>query len=596
MNKSETTALRISALRNEMSKENIDYYLIFTSDYHQSEYIDGYFKTREFLSGFTGSAGWMCVSAEEVILWVDGRYYVQAQAEIEGTEIQMYKHGLEDTVSILEYLKLNAVKGQTIACDGQTISATFLKQLKKSTAAEIRTDLDLFKIIWKNRPTMSHEPVYELTLSVSGQSRTEKLAHIRQILNAKEANGYLLDELSCIMWLNNIRGNDVSCNPVAFSYFYISMNEAVLFIQDGVCPDEVITSLADDGIQMRPYDKITEFLMDLDEQTICMDLNNINSYLYEIVHENNTIISVSDDDFIPKYIKNETEIELAKKYHKLDAVAMIRFIMYIKEAVKTQKITEYEAAMYVNNLRSKNEGFFDISFDTICAYGSNGAIVHYDPEESDCAVLKPEGFLLLDSGAQYLGATTDITRTIVLGDVTPEMKRDFTAVLKAVIRLADVKFMKGTTGIHLDILARGPVWDLGIDYRHGTGHGIGAFLNVHEGPQNIRLRSLDKTPAEFRPGMITSDEPGIYIEGQFGIRTENEILCIPYKSNEWGEFYCFETLTLVPIDLEAVDVTAMNSDEIKWLNHYHRTVYEEIAPYLEPNEKEWLRNATREIG
>lgn len=595
MSKVEIISKRIADLRNAMTTNQIDCYLVFTSDYHQSEYIDGYFKTREYLSGFTGSAGWMAITHQEVILWVDGRYYVQAAAEIAGTEIQMYKYGLAGTPTILEYVKSHIDEGQVVACDGQTISATFLKELKKATSAQVRTDLDLFNDIWPNRPKMANHKIYELPVSISGQSRRDKIKHVRSLLQDKDSSAYLLDELSAIMWLYNIRGNDVSCNPVAFSYSYISKDSAVLFLQDGVCPDDVMASLQSDGILVLPYQEISDYLKGLKDQTICLDKSSLNSYLYEVVSLNNSVKNVKDDEFVPKYIKNETELNLAREYHKLDAVAMIRFIMYIKEAVKTQEITEYEAAMYVNKLRSENEGFYDISFDTICAYGSNGAIVHYDPDEKDCAVLKPEGFLLLDSGAQYYGATTDITRTIVLGDVTDQMKRDFTAVLKAVIRLADVKFMKGTTGIHLDILARGPIWDLGIDYRHGTGHGIGAFLNVHEGPQNIRFKTTDPKPAELEAGMITSDEPGIYIEGEYGIRTENEIVCCPYIRNEWGEFLQFETITLVPIDLDAVNPELMNSDEIKWLNSYHKRIYDTISPYLKENEKEWLKKATREI-
>lgn len=588
---------RLDKFKSLMKDKGIDYYLVFTSDYHQSEYVDSFFKTREYISGFTGSAGWMLISDAHTILWVDGRYYVQAENQINGTGIEMYKSGLEDTPTLIEYLKNNLKQGQVVATDGRTISVEYYEELKEVTQiGKLITDIDLFDDIWNDRPIMSCNPVFELDLSVCGQSRSSKINNIKSKLKAQSLDGFFLAELSSVMWLMNLRGSDVECNPVAFSYAYVSSENVYLFLQKNTFSDEICKSLAGDNIEIREYCTVNEFLNELKDKSIGIDFNEVNSLNYSILNAHNKVINIKNYEYVPKQIKNDTEITLAKKYHELDAVAMIKFIIYIKEAVKNNDLTEMDAADYIDNLRSKINGFVGLSFDTISGYGSNGAIVHYSPNRETAAHLKPEGFLLVDSGGQYMGATTDITRTIVLGNITEEQKRHFTAVLKAVIRLAQIKFLKGINGSHMDILARGPVWELGIDYRHGTGHGIGAFLNVHEGPQNIRYKLKDAegcTP--FEPGMITSDEPGIYIEGSHGIRTENELLCIPYAENEWGTFYAFETLTLVPIDIDAIDVNMLNSEEIKWLNDYHKNVYDKISPYLNESEREWLRKATREL-
>lgn len=589
---------RLNKFKTLMKTKGIDYYLVFTSDYHQSEYVDSFFKTREYISGFTGSWGSILISVEHTILWVDGRYYVQAASEIDGTGIEMYKYGLEGTPTLVEYLKNNMKKGQVVATDGRTISVDYYNELIEATKIGcLKTDIDLFESIWENRPMLSHNPIFELPYEICGKYRSDKISFVRRLLEKDSLDGYFLSELSTIMWLLNIRGSDVECNPVAFSYVYISKDEVLLFVQKNVVQEDTVKSLATDNISIKDYTLIDDYIKaELKDQRIGIDFNEVNSYLYLLLGANNTITNVKNYVYAPKQIKNDTEIALARKYHEYDAVAMIRFIIYIKEAVKNKHLTEIDAADYLDNLRSKIDGFVGLSFDTISGYGANGAIVHYSPNRENSASLKPEGLLLVDSGAQYMGATTDITRTIVLGHVSNEMKQHFTAVLKAVIRLASVHFMKGINGSHLDILARGPIWDIGIDYRHGTGHGIGAFLNVHEGPQNIRykIRSAEDASA-FEPGMITSDEPGIYIEGSHGIRTENEILCVPYAENEWGTFYGFETLTLVPIDKDAIEVSMLNSDEIKWVNEYHKKVYDKISPYLEENEVEWLKMATSEL-
>lgn len=585
---------RLKALRTCMEAQGIDCYLVFTSDDHQSEYLDAHFKTREFLSGFTGSAGWMAVTKDRAILWADGRYHVQAARQIAGTQIELYKSGLPETQTLEGFLEDEIKEGMVAACDGRTISASYYKKLSEVISpGAFRTDIDLFEQIWEDRPACASDPVYELPLEISGRSRSDKIAHIRKMLKESGADAYVLADLSSIMWLFNLRGSDVNCNPVAFSYAYITMQEAMIFLQMSSMDEELLQSLREDRVTVLPYEETVNFLTNIRGLVIASDPDEVNSALYALLAQNNTLADVNASDMTPKQIKNETEIRLARKYHELDAVAMIRFIRYIKDAVTKGPVTECEAAAYIDGLRAQNEGYKDLSFETICAYGENGAIIHYAPEPESCATLAPKGFLLLDSGAQYLGATTDITRTIVLGELSDIERRDFTVVLKSMIALADAVFLDGTSGTNLDILARGPIWRLGIDYRHGTGHGIGAFLNVHEGPQNFRYKvSRDVEPVSIVPGMITSDEPGIYIENSHGIRHENELLCVPDRINEWGTFYKFETLTLVPFDLEAIDVSMMEPSEINWLNAYHARVYDTIGPYLNEDERNWLRDAT----
>ncbi len=587
---------RLQLLRGEMAKEGIDCYLIFTSDHHQSEYVDDAFKTRAYISGFTGSAGIVAVMQERAILWADGRYHVQAAHQIEGTGIELFRQGITGVPTLKEFLR-DAIKEEVVvACDGRTISASFCKELAEAVSPGIlRTDIDLFVKIWTDRPKITARPVYELPLTVSGKSRIDKIDHIRRKIKEKDAEAYVLADLSSVMWLFNIRGSDVTCNPVAFSYAYITPREAYLFLQNDVLNAEVRAALTADGVFVLPYEEAENFFANITGLNILADPEELNSRNEAILSSHNRIIPVKNHEMTPKQIKNETEIALARKFHETDAVSVIRFIRYIKDAVNTEELTECDAAAYIDRLRRENEGYTDLSFETICAYGPNGAIIHYAPEENSCAALKPEGFLLVDSGAQYLGATTDITRTIALGPLKEIEKRDYTAVLKAVIALANAKFIESVSGANLDILARGPIWNLGLDYRHGTGHGIGAFLNVHEGPQNFRYKTPDHEPVPIMPGMITSDEPGIYIENSHGIRIENELLCIPYLENEWGKFHAFETLTLVPFEREAILTSMLEQSEINWINDYHERVYETISPYLKDDEKAWLETVVRPL-
>lgn len=590
---------RLSRLRYCMKKEGIQFYLVFASDFHQSEYLDAYFKFREYLSGFTGSAGTLFIAEDRAILWTDGRYFVQAEKELAGTGIILFRMQEEGVPTLLEYLKSVINADACIGCDGRTISAALYEELltlTKEKAAALRTELDFAGQVWLDRPLVTKHEVYMLKETVCGQSVLEKLRELERKLSESGADLYLITELSDIMWLFNLRGSDIAYNPVAFSYACIWGEQTFLFLNRESCTEQAAEALSQAGVSLRAYEEIDAFLDSLSERSVLCDMEAVNSSLYQRIKLKNTVVSVKNTDYIQKAVKNETEQELAREFHVLDAVAMIRFIIYIKEQAGRTELTEYAAAQYLNNLRAKNRGFVELSFETICAYKENAAIVHYSAPKAGSAVLKPVGMLLVDSGGQYLGATTDITRTIVLGTLKQEEKEHYTAVLKGMLRLSAAKFLEGCSGENLDILAREPIWQLGIDYRHGTGHGIGSFLNVHEGPQAFRYKINKKQPQPaLRPGMITSDEPGIYIEGSHGIRLENELLCVEREKTGWGTFLGFETLTLVPFDLEAVLPAYMNAEEKQQLNVYHRKVYETLCPLLTDKEKLWLKEQTREI-
>ena len=590
---------RLAALRTCMQKEGVTVYLVFTSDFYQSEYIDAHFKFREYLSGFTGSAGTLLVEQGKAILWTDGRYVLQAERELAGTGIELYRMQEEGVPSLMEYLKSAASKGMCIGCDGRTISVSFYRELEtlsEKSGVLLKTGLDFAKEIWTNRPPVTKRGVYQLPDAITGACGARKLEHLKERITQAGADAYLLSDLSSIMWLFNLRGNDIAYNPVALSYAYISSKRTVLFLNEGCYSGKIEEELRRDGVEVGDCEEIGNFAESLSGQKLLCDPESINACLYRSVKDNNTVIEKPNAELIEKAVKNETEISLAKAYHVQDAIAVIRFIMEIQERVKTEEITEYEAARCIDAFRGRIEGFKEPSFETICAYGENAAVVHYAAKPDGSAILKPKGLLLVDSGGQYLGATTDITRTIALGEPTWEEKEHYTAVLKGLLQLANARFLEGCSGENLDILARGPIWRLGIDYRHGTGHGIGSFLNVHEGPQAFRYRINREHPQPaLKAGMITSDEPGIYIEGSHGIRLENELLCVEKERTKWGTFLGFEMLTLVPFESKAILAERLAEEERIWLNVYHRNVYETLCPHLADSEKTWLKSQTRQF-
>lgn len=576
----------------------MDYYLVFTSDEHQSEYLDEYSKCRQFLSGFTGSAGTLLVGRKEAILWTDGRYFIQAEKELEGSGILLYRMQQKGVPDLFEYLEEHLQKESTLCMDMTTISQSQYEKIEhvvKKNGAVMKSDDGFMNSLWVNRPRRSHSRVYELPMSVCGEDRCSKINRIREKLIMKQADGVLFSELCSIMWLFNIRGNDIAYTPIAFSYAYISQTQIILFLQKD-CEKDIAESFSRDGISIYEYEQIAEFAMKLKNQKLLLDPAETNRYLYLILEAENEIFFIHNAELIDKYLKNEVEQQLAREYHVKDAVAMCRFLYWLKKSVGKESISEYEAAMKLDDFRRDEPGFVELSFETISAYKENAAIVHYSAKKEKCALLEAKGMLLVDSGAQYMGATTDVTRTIVLGEITEEERVAYTRVLKGALELSMAIFPNGVTGQNLDAIARMPLWKELLDYRHGTGHGIGGFLSVHEGPQAFRYLSGTTGQTALQPGMITSDEPGIYIENQYGIRLENALLCVKKGESEWGEFLGFDILTLVPFDLKAVKPELLTKQELDFLNWYHEKIYETISPFLNAEEAEFLREETRGIA
>ena len=588
-----------------MGKKELDCYIVYTADEHCSEYIDDHYKFREYLSGFTGSAGTLLVTMDDAGLWTDGRYYIQAERELAGSGIRLYKAGQEGVIDVSEYTGNLARKARTKGCHFNTgadftlISATACRKLKKICADEGGSlkDIDLANVLWKDRPQKTCNPVYRIGPELSGRLTEDKLASIRSRLIEFKADAVVLTDLGDVMWTFNIRGSDIMYNPVAVSYGLIGRDEAYLFLQNGCCPPELKEEFEKEGISVADYEAFDDYLATLKGKRILCDNTTMNARVMEELN-GNELINRRSYEFVDKHIKNDTEIELARNWHIEDGLAVTRFVYKIKKCVREDSvpINEYGAANLLDDMRKNIPGNLGLSFETISAYGSNGAIIHYSPYIEGSAQLKSEGFLLVDSGGQYEGATTDITRTIALGTLTEEMRRDYTSVLKGVLDLADAVFPEGIRGENLDILARRPIWERYIDYRHGTGHGVGAQLSVHEGPQSFKYR-IDKNNIQppFKPGMITSDEPGIYLEGEYGIRIENLLVCVEKNSNEWGRFLGFETLTMVPYEREAIIPEMLTIRQRDIINDYHRTIYSLYSERLDEGERMWLSEVTAPI-
>ncbi|MCR4656896.1 MAG: aminopeptidase P family protein [Lachnospiraceae bacterium] len=588
---------RIEELREYMKRDGIDYYIVYTSDSHMSEYLDDYYKFRDYLSGFTGSSGTLLVGMKEALLWTDGRYYIQAESELSGTGIRLYKMQEKGVPSLHEYLKDKA-SGKVIGVDGSHISEEEYEELV-TIAGEGRVDnsLDYSEEVWQGRPPKTRNPIKILPESVCGKNMDLKIRDVIRRFTDRGADACIITDLADIMWIFNIRGSDIKYTPVAYSYAFITKQKALLFVDRGAACNELYARMGSFGNTIRPYEDIYTGLNFPEKARIACDKRLINSSVYASLAKNNEMIDIRHYELVNKAVKNKTEIRNSEKYHIKDGAAVIRWIFDIKRRVNDgEKLTEHEAAGYVDELRGKIRGSRGPSFETICAYNENGAIVHYAPKKEESKVLKPEGFLLLDSGGQYNGATTDITRTIALGRLSEEMKKDYTTVLKAHLRLMKCIFLQGTRGENLDVIAREPIWERYLDYRHGTGHGVGSFLSVHEGPQAFRyqIREGDVQPP-LEPGMITSDEPGIYLEGKYGIRLENLLLCVEKRRNEWGTFLGFSPLTLVPFEREAIIPELLDSSELFALNEYHRLVYDSIRGELTDTYRDELKKACAEI-
>lgn len=595
-----TIKQKLNALRILMKEKKIDAYLVATDDFHGSEYVGDYFKCRKYITGFTGSAGTAIITQDMAGLWTDGRYFIQAADQLRDTTIELFKSGEPGVPTVHQFLNDKLEEGMCLGFDGRTVSAREaeeLQELLQEKHITFSVNDDLIGEIWEDRPVLSCEPVMELDVRWTGKSRADKIAEIREQMKAKEADTFILTSLDDIAWLLNIRGNDIHCCPVVLSYLVMMENELRLYANAAAFSEEIRSNLEADGVKIYPYDDVYSYVQTISsDKKVLLSRVNVNSRLVSNIPSEVTILDEPNLTLLPKAVKNKTEMENERIAHIKDGIAVTKFIHWLKKNVTRTTITELSAAEKLYQFRSEQEHFLGDSFDPIIAYGTHAAIVHYSATEATDIPLEARGMVLADTGGHYLEGTTDITRTIVLGPVTAKEKKFFTAVLRGNLNLAAAKFKYGCTGLNLDYLARGPLWELGEDYNHGTGHGVGYLLNVHEGPNSFRWKNLPGNPAPvLEEGMITSDEPGYYLENEFGIRHENLVLCKKAEKTSFGQFMCFEPLTMVPFDLEGINPEEMTERERKLLNDYHQKVYTTISPYLDEEEKEWLKQATREI-
>ena len=590
---------RITALRERMKEKKIDAYLVPTDDFHASEYVGEYFKCRKYITGFTGSAGTAVIMQDMAGLWTDGRYFIQAAAQLEGTGVDLFKMGEPGVPTIHQFLEEKLGEGMCLGFDGRTISAKEASELSEALGkkgASLSVDYDLAGEVWEDRPALSCEPVMELGVKWAGESRADKCAKIRKAMEEKGADAFVLTSLDDIAWLLNIRGGDVHCCPVVLSYLVMTQKEIKLFANENAFPAEVLDALAKDGVTLLPYDSIYEYVKTFaKDMKVLLCKQKANSRLVSNIPAEVEILDEENLTLLPKAIKNPVEVENERIAHIRDGVALTKFIYWLKKNVGKIPMTELSAEEKLYSFRAQQENFIDNSFDPIISYGVHAAINHYSATPETDIPIEPRSFLLADTGGNYYEGTTDTTRTIVMGPVTDEQKKFFTAVLRGMLNLGNAKFRYGCTGVNLDYLARGPLWELGQDFNHGTGHGVGYLLNVHEEPNSFRWKVVPGNNAVLEEGMITSDEPGYYVEDGYGIRHENMIVCKKAEKTQFGQFMCFEFLTMVPFDLDAVVPEQMTAHERELLNNYHAQVYEKISPYLDEDEKAWLKEATRAI-
>lgn len=586
---------RIAALRTHIAQEQIQAFIIPSTDPHLSEYVAPHWQSREWISGFTGSAGTVVVTAKDAGLWTDSRYFLQAARQLEGTCITLYKEMLPETPNIPEFLSAHLQEGDCVGIDGKMFSAEEVehlqKELKKS-GIRIKSIADPMQLLWTDRPAMPLAPAFVYDTKYAGMSFTEKLPAVRQAMEAAGADSLLLSALDEIAWLLNIRGNDVHCNPVVVSYLLIEKDKVNYFVQPQKVTPELAVYFSANGISVHPYEEIGDYLNSFNAHSILMNPAKTNYAIYSAIRPGCLIINGASPVALLKAIRNKQEIAGIHAAMQRDGVALVKFLKWLDEAVPAGKETEISVDKKLHTFRAAQPLYMGESFDTIAGYKEHGAIVHYEATPETDVTLKPEGFLLLDSGAQYLDGTTDITRTIALGPLTEEEKTDYTLILKGHIALAMAVFPEGTRGAQLDVLARMPIWKERMNYLHGTGHGVGHFLNVHEGPQSIRM---NENPVALQPGMVTSNEPGVYKAGSHGIRTENLVLTVPAGEGMFGKYLKFETLTLCPICRKGIIKELLTAEEIGWLNDYHRTVYEKLSPDLNNDEREWLKEACKAV-
>lgn len=589
--------LRLARLRELMKREHLSAFIFPSTDAHQSEYVADHWRGREWISGFNGSAGTAVVTMKSAALWTDSRYFLAAEEQLEGTEYQLMRLKMEGTPTIAEWLgkELQDVQSPEVGLDGMVNSYNYVKDLsyslRKLGGITLRTNLDPLEQIWENRPSLPANLVEIQPLEYAGETLASKVARIRKSLRELHADGMLVSALDDIAWTLNLRGTDVHCNPVFVSYLLIESDKVSLFVDDNKLSPEVKQYLQDNQVSLYKYNKVEKCLESYSEYNILLDGNETSYYLWKTV-KCQEIVAAGSPIPAMKAVKNKAEIEGYRSAMLKDGVAMVKFLKWLKPAVEAGGQTEISIDEKLTSLRAEQKLFRDISFDTIAGYAQHGAIVHYEATPETDVVLKPEGLILIDSGAQYQDGTTDITRTIALGPVSEEMKHVYTLVLKAHIQLELVKFPDGASGTQLDAVGRECMWREGYNFLHGTGHGVGSYLCVHEGPHQIRMEWM---PTPLRAGMTLTDEPGLYLAGKFGVRIENTVLISDYMSTEFGKFLQIEPLTLCPIDTTPIDVDMLLPEEIDWLNAYHHSVYEKLSPFLDEEEKIWLENATKPI-
>ena len=590
---------RITLLREKMSEEKIDWYLITSDDFHSSEYVSDHFKVREYYTGFTGDNAFLLLNKESAYMWTDGRFFIQAAIELMGTTIDLMKWGEEGVPTLSEFIKDNIKEGETLAFDGRTVSCklgTKLKDILDEKSACIVFDKDFAGELWTDRPAMPENKVFSLSDDEAGESVLSKLSRVRLALKKKNASALVLSKLDDIAWLVNLRGSDIECNPVFLSYMIVGENDCFLFAKKNAIDIDTADKLLRDGIVLKEYDEFSDFLSLYEAGSIMLEEESVSFSTFVLAKNNKKIIRSTNPTTVLKAVKNKREIERIKEITILDSVCVTKFMYWLKHLDDVSIVSELDCAEKMDKLRSEVEGFIELSFPTIAGYGPNAAMMHYEATKDNFSYLKPEGLFLIDSGGQYMKGTTDVTRTYSLGPVSDEIRMHFSKVTAGMLALADAKFIYGCTGRNLDIIARLPLWELGIDYKCGTGHGVGYLLNVHEGPHGIRWKySKEVEEAVLEDGMIMSDEPGVYVKDSHGIRIENVILCTEDKKTEDGRFMKFEHLTWTPIDRDVIDKKYLSPRDIERIDDYHRKVFEITSEYFEGDELIWLKEVTKPL-
>ncbi len=590
---------RIQRLRSLMAEKGIDAYVVPTADFHQSEYVGEHFKARKFITGFSGSYGTAVITKDDGGLWTDGRYFFQAENQLSGSGIRLMKMFVGDTPSITEYLQANIPEGGAVGFDGRVLSMGEGQEYEEALSAKnirIHYSDDLIDAIWEDRPSLSKKPAFFLDEKYSGESSASKLARVRKAMAEKGADSHIIASLDDVCWLLNIRGDDVDFFPLLLSYAVVTMDKAELYVDSSKLDDRIREELSKNNVSVHPYNDIYEDIKSLSpDSTTMIDPMKMNYALYKNIPCK--IVEAANPTILMKAMKNDVELENVKEAHIKDGIAITKFMYWIKNRYDKEPITELSSAAKLTELRSAQEGYISDSFEPLCAFADHAAMMHYSPSEETDVQLKSGAFFLNDTGGGYYEGSTDITRTFVLGSVDQQMKKYFTAVVRAMMRLSRARFLYGCYGYNLDVLARGPIWDLDLDYQCGTGHGVGYLGNIHEAPTGFRWYVVPSKNEhhQLEEGMVITDEPGIYEDGQFGIRIENEFIVRKGTKNKYGQFMYFETVTFAPIDLDGIDPEEMSRDEREWLNNYHKDVYEKIGPHLTDEEREWLKGYTRAI-